>query len=82
MEWKEEVSKPVRIATLVIPEQDPEAPEALAAKTEVDGEAFNPWNAPDEFRPLGNLNRARKSVYAASAAHWLKPGKSPLLTKS
>src|SRR5262249_53868228 len=31
--------------------------------------AFNPWNTTDEFRPLGNLNRARKAVYDASAAH-------------
>ena len=39
---------------------------------------FDPWNTTDEFRPLGNLNRARKAVYDASAAHrlgyrWEKP---------
>ena len=34
--------------------------------------AFNPWNTTDEFRPLGNLNRARKDVYDASAAHRLQ----------
>lgn len=28
---------------------------------------YNPWNTTDEFRPLGNLNRARKSSYDASA---------------
>ena len=33
--------------------------------------AFNPWNTTDEFRPLGNLNRARKAVYDASSAHRL-----------
>jgi catalase len=75
VKWTEEVSRPVQVATLVIPEQDLEAPDALAVKAEVDSGAFSPWNAPDEFRPLGNLNRARKSVYAASAAHWLKSGK-------
>lgn len=37
----------------------------------LDGLSFNPWNTTDEFRPLGNLNRARKSVYDASAAHRL-----------
>ena len=31
--------------------------------------AFNPWNATDSFRPLGNLNRARKAAYDASVAH-------------
>src|SRR3954465_9701821 len=33
--------------------------------------AFNPWNTTDEFRPLGNLNRARKAVYDAGSAHRL-----------
>ena len=33
--------------------------------------AFNPWNTTEEFRPLGNLNRARKAVYDASSAHRL-----------
>ncbi len=33
--------------------------------------AFNPWNTTDEFRPLGNLNRARKAVYDASSAQRL-----------
>ena len=35
----------------------------------IDALAFNPWNTTDEFRPLGNLNRARKAAYDASAAH-------------
>jgi hypothetical protein len=30
--------------------------------------AFNPWNAPPEFHPLGNLMRARKHVYRAGAS--------------
>ena len=34
----------------------------------IDATAFNPWNTTDEFRPLGNLNRARKAAYDASAA--------------
>jgi hypothetical protein len=33
--------------------------------------AFNPWNTADEFRPLGNLNRARKAAYDAGSAHRL-----------
>jgi hypothetical protein len=39
--------------------------------TTYDELAFNPWNTTDEFRPLGNLNRARKVAYDASAAHRL-----------
>ena len=38
----------------------------------IDELAFNPWNTTDEFRPLGNLNRARKVAYDASAAHRLR----------
>ena len=34
----------------------------------IDAMAFNPWNTTDRFRPLGNLQRARKSSYDASAA--------------
>jgi hypothetical protein len=37
----------------------------------VEGYAFNPWNCPSVFRPLGGLNRARKRVYLASAKGWL-----------
>jgi hypothetical protein len=43
--------------------------------------AFNPWNTTDEFRPLGNLNRARKTAYDASSAHrlgWRFSEKPPL----
>jgi hypothetical protein len=70
VEWTEEVSPPIEIATLVVPEQDLLGPAATAASGEVDEMTFNPWNAPPEFRPLGNINRARRTVYARSAAGW------------
>ncbi|MFI5844012.1 catalase [Catenuloplanes sp. NPDC051500] len=54
------------VATLTIPRQDPDD----AVRAHVDGLAFSPWHAPADFRPLGNLNRARRAVYAASAAAW------------
>ena len=44
----------------------------MAQARAIDALAFNPWNTTDEFRPLGNLNRARKAVYDASAAHRLR----------
>jgi catalase len=71
IEWKEKDAPSIDIATLVIPKQDidSDGQRALAA---VDGVAFNPWNAPSAFRPLGNLMRARKVVYAASAEKWLR----------
>ena len=39
--------------------------QVVAAAQVIDMMAFNPWNTTDEFRPLGNLNRARKKVYDA-----------------
>ncbi|MEA1648493.1 hypothetical protein UAJ10_05640 [Nitrospirillum sp. BR 11164] len=69
IEWREAVTPSIDIATLVIPGRPGLDTEAAAR---VDGLAFNPWNAPESFRPLGNLNRARGAVYSASAALWRK----------
>jgi hypothetical protein len=69
VEWTEKVSPPVRVATLTIPRQDIDEAEGRATERLVDQIAFNPWHTTDPFRPLGNLNRARKIVYGASAGH-------------
>ena len=58
------------MATLTIPAQNTLDPNGRATRERVDTLAFNPWHAPAEFRPLGNLNRARRTVYAASAREW------------
>ncbi|WP_171175114.1 peroxidase family protein [Ruegeria sp. HKCCD8929] len=68
-EWDERVSSPVKVAELILPKRDLSTPEALAEALEIDRMGFNPWNTTEEFRPLGNLNRARKAAYDASAAH-------------
>ncbi len=73
IEWTEQASPPIEIATLVIPMQDLHGPEGKARAGQVEQMAFNPFNAPAEFRPLGNLNRARRLVYARSAAGWVTP---------
>ncbi len=67
--WDERDSPPEPVARLTLPRQDLDAPEALATEAAIDGLAFSPWNTTDPLRPLGNLNRARRQVYAASAAH-------------
>ncbi len=72
VEWTEQASPPWKVATLII-----HKPAATAVQTFADGRlieelAFNPWNTTDEFRPLGNLNRARKAAYDASSAHRLR----------
>ena len=68
--WNDEASSAVEIATLVLPGQDLFGDEGRASRARIDTVAFNPWNAPADFRPLGNLNRARGAVYGSSARHW------------
>jgi hypothetical protein len=68
-EWKESDSPAICVAQVVIPKQDIHATEAVETARAIDAMAFNPWQTTDEFRPLGNINRARKTVYEASAAH-------------
>ena len=79
VEWKTDVSVPIGVATLIIPRQDLSTSAAQAARSAVDDLVFNPWHCPEPFRPLGNLNRARRVVYALSAQGWIKPsqGGSP-----
>lgn len=71
VEWLEQDSPFIDVASLTIPRQDLRSAEARAAQEAVNGLAFNPWNCPEPFRPLGSLNRARGPVYAASAEGWL-----------
>jgi hypothetical protein len=67
----ERVARPLRVARLTIAGQDVGSLEARTTERRIDALAFNPWNTTDEFRPLGNLNRARKVAYDVSAEHRL-----------
>jgi hypothetical protein len=69
VEWREADAPAVPIAELVIPPLAAPEVAVAAAEAAIEGMAFSPWHTTAEFRPLGNLNRARKQVYAASAAH-------------
>ncbi|MBB3429166.1 hypothetical protein FHT85_006198 [Rhizobium sp. BK312] len=73
VEWTEIASPSIEIATLRIPKQDIQGIEGRHQMSAIDALAFNPWNAPAQFRPLGNLNRARRDVYGATAHHWQRP---------
>lgn len=70
VEWFESVATPIEVGTLVIPSQNILSEDGLRDLAHVDELAFNPWNAPSLFRPLGNINRARGEVYGASAKNW------------
>ncbi|ATL26549.1 peroxidase family protein [Streptomyces formicae] len=69
VEWLESVAPALPVATLTVPSQDLDTAEARAAGGRVEVIGFNPWYTTDDFRPLGNLNRARKAAYEASAAY-------------
>ncbi len=70
-EWTERASPPEPVAVLTLPACDTSTVEAIAAARVVESLAFNPWNTTEEFRPLGNLNRARRAAYDASSSHRL-----------
>ena len=59
------------VARLIVPRQDLDTADARLIEHRVDQLAFNPWNTTEAFRPLGNLNRARRAAYEASSAHRL-----------
>jgi hypothetical protein len=60
VKWPERLSPYVTVATLRLPAQrfDSDAQLAFAGNL-----AYNPWHSLPEHRPLGNQNRARRSMY-------------------
>lgn len=71
VEWTEDVAPAIPVATLTISRQDIDTAEAHSAARRIEQLTFNPWHTTEEFRPLGNLNRARKVAYEAGSAHRL-----------
>ncbi len=70
--WQEKNSPPLRIAQLIILQQDLGENRDQDEEASVEQTAFNPWNGAKTFRPLGQLNRGRNPVYAASEDYRLK----------
>jgi hypothetical protein len=60
VEWPERLSPFIPVARLRLPKQrfDSEAQLAFARNL-----SFNPWHSIADHRPLGNQNRARKTIY-------------------
>jgi hypothetical protein len=65
VEWKQQDSPYIPVARIRIPRQSVDDPARIAACEQA---AFNPWHCLAEHRPLGNMNRARRAIYAAMAA--------------
>ena len=64
--WSERESPFHTVATLTVAPQALDGPDADAFAGTVESSAFDPWNALEEHRPLGDIMRARKVVYYAS----------------
>jgi hypothetical protein len=67
--WRVAEHDLVPVAELTIPRRPAVGVADVAEPQALRSIDFNPWNTTEEFRPLGNLNRARKAAYDASAAH-------------
>jgi len=62
IEWKEADAPFETVARVTIPAQDFDTPVQNLA---CDNQSFNPWFGVEAHRPIGGINRLRKSVYEA-----------------
>lgn len=60
VEWSQQESPYVEVATITIPKQDIDAGDLDALGERL---SFNPWHSLPEHKPLGAMNRFRKVVY-------------------
>jgi hypothetical protein len=64
VKWPESLSPYVTVARLHLPAQRFTSDEQLAF---ADGLRYNPWHSLPDHKPLGNSNRARKTMYSELA---------------
>jgi len=62
VEWSEARAPLVRVATITIPVQRFDSPQQMALAERI---AYTPWHTLPEHRPLGSVNRTRRTVYQA-----------------
>jgi hypothetical protein len=65
--WKPENAPFVKVAQLRIPSCNLDDPLTSARSDVIDQYSFSPWHTIEEHRPLGNVMRARRVAYQASA---------------
>jgi hypothetical protein len=54
------------VARLTLSKQDTASAEGLRLAERIEKLSFDPWHAPVEFKPLGNMMRARSPAYRVS----------------
>jgi hypothetical protein len=67
VEWKEDVAPFVTLGRLTLIPQDPYSDPGRKLYEFIEKLSFDIWHAPEEFKPLGNIMRARRVAYKASA---------------
>ncbi len=67
VEWKEDVAPFVTLGRLTLIPQDPDSAPGRKLYEFIEKLSFDIWHAPVEFKPLGNIMRARRVAYKASA---------------
>jgi Catalase len=65
-EWLETDAPFVTLARLTLPRQELNAPAGKRLAELVERLSFDPWHASEDFRPLGNMMRARNAAYRLS----------------
>jgi hypothetical protein len=77
-EWDKDLYPFKKVATITIPSPQPEidTTENIAHCEKL---AFTPWHSLVEHKPIGSINRLRKSVYQASAQHRLEQPESAVV---
>jgi hypothetical protein len=66
--WRPDDAPLRKVAQLRIPRCDLDDPESRKLSKKIDRLSFSPWHATEDHRPLGNVMRARRVAYEASAA--------------
>jgi len=64
--WDPAIAPWVAVGRLELPEQDLDSPGSVERARRVERLSFDPWHAPEEFRPLGAMMRARAPAYRES----------------
>ena len=67
VDWSETISPYVTVARLTVPKSALEQSKDKAFVEQVEKDAFDPWRALAEHRPLGRIMRVRRAVYYNSA---------------
>jgi hypothetical protein len=75
VEWDESVSRPIHVATIAIPPQRVDTP---ARNIFCENLSFSPWHCLPEHKPLGAVNRVRKTVYLKNSAHRHDLNRAPM----